>query len=170
METEYLECGTPLPRYLPLPIFLLDMDISSTSKILFALLLNRANLSHKNFWKDEKGHVYCIYTIEEMANDMHKSKTAIKSALNELSKNGLLERIRAEFGRANHLYIKIPAGADTVRKPSVIRSENEPSVGRKTVPDKVRYPATNNYIKTQNENNPKEKRLWDYSYEEGGSL
>ena len=81
METEYLECGTPLPRYLPLPIFLLDMDISSPSKILFALLLNRANLSQKNFWKDENGHVYCIYTIEEMAYDMHKSKTAVKSAL-----------------------------------------------------------------------------------------
>lgn len=39
---------------------------------------------------------------------MNKGQTAIKNSLNELSKLGLLERVRAEFGRANHLYIKIP--------------------------------------------------------------
>ena len=54
-----MERGTPLPRYFPLPQFILDVDISSTSKILFALLLNRANLSQKNVWEDDEGHVYC---------------------------------------------------------------------------------------------------------------
>ena len=48
METYYMDSGTPLPRYYPLPQFLLDLNISSTSKILYALLLNRANLSQKN--------------------------------------------------------------------------------------------------------------------------
>ena len=106
-----MERGTPLPRYFPLPQFILDIDISSTSKILFALLLNRANLSQKNVWEDDEGHVYCTYTIEDMAKDMNKGMTAIKNSLNELTREGLLERVRADFGRANHLYIKIPVGA-----------------------------------------------------------
>lgn len=168
METAYLECETPLPRYLPLPQFLLDIDISSTAKILFALLLNRANLSQKNFWEDENGYVYCIYSIEEMAADMHKGKTAIKSSLNELSKCGLLERVRAEFGRANHLYIKIPV--DVVRKPPVTGTENKPAVGRKTVPNKDRHPTTNNYTKSLNYNNQRDERFLDYSFKEGESL
>lgn len=57
-----MDSGTPLPRYLPLPQFLLDVDVSSTSKILFALLLNRANLSQKNAWVvalyDDTGRSY----------------------------------------------------------------------------------------------------------------
>lgn len=85
-----MERGTPLPRYFPLPQFILDVDISSTSKILFALLLNRANLSQKNVWEDDEGHVYCTYTIEDMAKDMNKGMTAIKNSLNELTREGLL--------------------------------------------------------------------------------
>lgn len=75
-----MERGTPLLRYFPLPQFLLDVDISSTSKIVFALLLNRANLSQKNVWEDEVGHVYWVYTIEDMAKDMNKGLTAIKNS------------------------------------------------------------------------------------------
>lgn len=129
METTYMDSETVLPRYYPLPQFLLDLNISSTAKILYALLLNRANLSQKNSWQDEQGQVYCVYTIEELAADMNKGQTAIKNSLNELGKLGLLERVRAEFGRANHLYIKIPKGVETVAKPPAIESENRQSVG-----------------------------------------
>ncbi len=66
-----MERGTPLPRYFPLQQFILDVDISSTSKILFALLLNRADLSQKNVWEDDDGFVYCVYTIEDMEKDMN---------------------------------------------------------------------------------------------------
>ena len=86
METTYMDSKTLLPRCYPLPQFLLDLNISSTSKILYAVLLNRANLSQKNAWQDEQGQVYCVYTIEELAADMNKGKTAIKNSLNELSK------------------------------------------------------------------------------------
>ena len=170
METIYMERGTPLPRYFPLPQFLLDVDISSTSKILFALLLNRANLSQKNVWEDNDGHVYCVYTIEDMARDMNKGVTAIKNSLNELTKEGLLERVRADFGRANHLYIKIPIGVDTVSKPTVIEPEKQQAVGHKFVPNKARYPSTNNYNKTLNYNNQRDERFLDYSFKEGESL
>ena len=154
----------------PLPQFILDVDISNTSKILFALLLNRTNLSQKNAWEDDAGHVYCVYTIEDMAKDMNKCETAIKNSLNELTKAGLLERVRVEFGRANHLYIKIPIGVDTVSKPSVIEPEKQQAVGHKSAPNKARYPSTNNYNKTLNYNNQRDERFLDYSFKEGESL
>lgn len=170
METVYMNCETALPRYLPLPQFLLDMDISSTSKILFALLLNRANLSQKNVWEDDDGHVYFIYTIEDLAADMNKGLTTIKNSLNELSRNGLLERVRADFGRANRLYIKIPIDVDMVSKPPVIEPEKQPAVGHKSAPNKARYPSTNNNIKTLNYNNQRDERFVDYSFKKGESL
>lgn len=165
-----MERGTPLPRYYPLPQFLLDVDISSTSKILFALLLNRANLSQKNVWEDEVGHVYCVYTIEDMAKDMNKGLTAIKNSLNELTREGLLERVRVDFGRANRLYIKIPMGVDMVSKPSVIEPEKQQAVGHKSASNKARYPTANNYNNILNYNNQRDERFLDYSFKEGESL
>lgn len=97
METIYMERGTPLPRYFPLPQFLLDVDISSTSKILFALLLNRANLSQKNVWEDNDGHVYCVYTIEDMAKDMNKGVTAINELTKELTQRRIAGTCTSRF-------------------------------------------------------------------------
>ena len=68
--------------------------------------------------------------------------------MNELSKLGLLERVRAEFGRANYLYIKIPKDVETVTKPPAIESENRQSVGRKSASKKASYPSANNYNKS----------------------
>ena len=150
METIYMDSETLLPRYYPLLQFLLELNISSTAKILYALLLNRANLSQKNAWEDEKGHVYFVYTIEKLASDMKKGQTAIKNALNELCGQGLLERVRAEFGRANHLYIKIPEDVETVGKPSVISCKKQPSVDHRSTHKKARYPSADNYTRSHN--------------------
>ena len=45
METYYMDSGTPLQRYYPLPQFLLDLNISRTSKSLYAVLLDRPNFA-----------------------------------------------------------------------------------------------------------------------------
>ena len=48
--SDYLTVTTPLPQYLPYARFLLDTDLSHTSKLLYTLLLDRATLSQKNNW------------------------------------------------------------------------------------------------------------------------
>ncbi len=105
-----------------------------------------------------------IKSIQEM-----RVQTAIKNALNELSKQGLLERVRVEFGRANHLYIKIPKDVETVGKPPVIVSKKQPSVGHKSTPKKDRYPSANNYNKSNNYYTRLITEM-DYSFKEGESL
>ncbi len=41
-------------------------NISSDSKLLYGIMLDRMNLSAKNGWVDELGRVYIIFTIEEI--------------------------------------------------------------------------------------------------------
>ena len=50
--SEYLTTQTPLPPFLPYPRFLLELDLSQTAKMTYALLLDRATLSQKNLWTD----------------------------------------------------------------------------------------------------------------------
>ena len=109
---------TPLPLFLPYPRFLLKMEISQTAKLLYSLLLDRSTLSQKNKWQDDKGRIYIIYPIAEIAEILDKGSTTIKGALNELDMAGLLERERGGFSAPNRLYVKVP------RVPQVQFQEN----------------------------------------------
>ena len=105
----YMTDQTQIPGYLPYPRFLLGMDLTQTAKVLYALLLDRASLSRKTGWKDEEGHIFVVYPIAYLADDLRKSHMTVKKALNELEEAGLLVRKKQGFSKPNLLYIKIPA-------------------------------------------------------------
>ena len=90
LTTEYMTDQTRIPAFLPYPRFLLKMELTNTARVLYALLLDRAKLSRRNGWKDEKGQIYLIYPISNMAQDLGKSQTTIKKAMRELENAGLL--------------------------------------------------------------------------------
>ena len=71
--TEYMTDQTRIPAFLPYPQFLLKTELTNTARVLYARLLDRAKLSRRNGWKDEKGQVYMIYPISNMAQDLGKS-------------------------------------------------------------------------------------------------
>lgn len=87
---------TRIPAFLPYPRFLLRTELTNTARVLYALLLDRAKLSRRNGWKDEKGQIYLIYPISNMAQDLGKSQTTIKKAMCELEDAGLLEKKRRD--------------------------------------------------------------------------
>ena len=99
---------TKMPTYLPMPRFLLNCPISNTAKLLYIRMLGKAQLSQKNKWFDERGRVYFIYPVQQMAIDMDKSETTIKTVVNELVEAKLLEKIPEGRGRPNRLYILFP--------------------------------------------------------------
>ena len=105
---------TKLPPYLPYPRFLLGMDLTHTAKLLYALLLDRANLSRANGWVDEQGRTYLIFPIEKISEALDKSRMTVKNALNELSAAGLIERQRQGFSSPNRIYVLIPDGQKIV--------------------------------------------------------
>lgn len=102
---KYMYSNTKLPPYLPFPKFLLEQSLSNTAKILYSVLISRAQLSQKNGWVDELGRVYFIYPIHQMAVDLGKGDTTIKMALKELTEAKLLERVSEGRGKANPLYL-----------------------------------------------------------------
>ena len=87
--TDFLTADTNLPSYMMFPRFLLDMEINETAKMLYIILLDRARLSQKNEgWSDINGHVFIYFTIEALAEVLHKSQMTVKTALAVLEKTG----------------------------------------------------------------------------------
>ncbi len=80
--------------------------ISTESKVLYGLLLDRVSLSRENGWVDGEGRVYIIFTVRAIELAMSCSeKTAIKY-LAELEKHGLIERIKQGLGKPALIYVK----------------------------------------------------------------
>lgn len=106
--TDYMTITTELPPYFPYPQFLMDMPLSHTAALTYALLLDRAHLSQLNGWTDEAGRVYLIFPVEKIAAALKRSLSSAKNALAELSAAGLIERKRRGQFLPNLIYVKLP--------------------------------------------------------------
>lgn len=132
--TEFLTENTSLPPYMVFPRFLLDMELNETTKLLYMVLLDRARLSLKNEgWTDTSGHVFLYFTIEAMAEVLHKSQMTIKTSLTALEKQDLILRKRQGAGHPNRIYIKFPTGAfcQTDKILSLRQTENCPVIRKR---------------------------------------
>ena len=106
--SDYLKPNMPLPQYLPYARFLLDTDLSHTAKLLYTLLLDRATLSQKNHWVDERGFVYVIFPISSLSEALRCSTMSIKRALRSLEDADLIERRRGRITVPNSIFVKVP--------------------------------------------------------------
>ena len=88
--------------------FLLDIKLSHTAKLLYALLLDRAILSRQNNWTDEQDRIYVIYPIPKLAQTLGCSFSSITRSLTELTNAGLIERTRSGFSKPSRIFLKIP--------------------------------------------------------------
>lgn len=156
--TEFLTSSVLLPPYLAYPRFLLDMDISETAKVVYAVLLDRARLSLQNDgWTDENGHVFLYFTISNLAAALHRSEMTIKTALNTLSENGLILRQRQGTGNPNRIYVKVPVQTDNFL--SVGEQENCPTDRQKAVHQTERKLSPNNNERNDNKKAKRESDL-----------
>ena len=128
--TDYMTVDTTLPPYFPYPQFLMDMALSHTAALTYALLLDRAHLSQLNGWTDEVGRVYLVFPVEKIASALNRSLSSAKNALAELSAAGLIERKRRGQFLPNLIYVKLPEGQKIVppqtdNELSFTRAEND---------------------------------------------
>ena len=142
---DYLTSDTSVPQYIPFPRFLLDMKLSHTAKLIYSVLLYRANLSKINGWIDEQGRVYITYPVTEIAENLHKGVSVIKEGLSALDRAGLTERKR-NFSAPDTIYVKLPTEGlktdpQTAGKPAISEPENRPTEGLKTDPQTAGKPA-----------------------------
>ena len=127
---------TSVPQNIPFPLFLLDMELSHTAKLIYSVLLYRANLSRINGWIDEQGRVYITFSLESIMETIHKTRTPVKNAMRELYNADLIERKR-NYSAPNTIYVNRPTEGlktdpQTAGKPAIRGPENRPTEGLKT--------------------------------------
>ena len=151
-----LTVSSPLPRYLPFPKFLLDIKLSHTAKLLYALLLDRATLSRKNNWTDEQDRIYVIYPIPKLAQALGCSFSSVTRSLTELTDAGLIERTRSGFSKPSRIFLKIPHTAQN--RSVTLRISDSPDYAKMT--NMIVQKCTPNYLNKNNLsfNHPIEQR------------
>ena len=147
--SNYLTAATPLPQYLPYARFLLDTDLSHTAKLLYTLLLDRATLSQKNNWVDERGFVYVIFPLLSLSDALQCSTMSIKRALRSLEDADLIERRRSRIAVPNSIFVKVP----TAQKRSSAWNDFVLSDGTEMIPSMEQKCSTNQRNKNNLKNN-----------------
>ena len=121
------------------------MELSHTAKLIYAVLLDRTNLSKVNGWIDEQGRVYITFSLESIMETIHKTRTPVKNAMRELYNADLIERKR-NYSAPNTIYVKLPSEGlktdpQTAGNPAISEPENRPTEGLKTDPQTAGKPA-----------------------------
>ena len=80
-------------------------NLSSDSKLLYALLLDRLSVSMKNNWFDEYGNIYLIFSRKEAEELLNVSDKTITKAFKQLSDVKLIYEKRQGFKRNNIIYV-----------------------------------------------------------------
>lgn len=88
-------------------------QLSVESKALYALMLERANLSNRNHWADSENKVYIIFTAKQIMNEFQCSERTALKLLKELDEFGLIERQRTKIGQPYIIYVKLLHNAVT---------------------------------------------------------
>ena len=140
----YLTAASKLPPYLPFPRFLLETGLNQTAMLLYAVLLDRANLSRVRGWTDEDGHIFIVYPVNKLADVVDKGPSTVKKALAELETAELIERRRCGNGIPNRIYVKQPDSQETDRqtdqKPADGQPENRTPDSQETGPQTAGKP------------------------------
>ncbi len=79
--------------------------LNSDAKIIYALLLDRMELSRKNKWVNEEGEIYLLFTKDELANMLKLSPATVYKAFKTLEKCRLIRQERQGRNKPNRIYI-----------------------------------------------------------------
>ena len=105
------KADTEIPAYLPLPRFLVPLDLSNDAKILYALLFDRAGISKENGYIEPDGTIRLYFTLEEAKKKLHRSRQVATRAFQELEQCGLIVRRKQGLGRPAVITLNIMAQA-----------------------------------------------------------
>lgn len=96
-------------RFFRVPKVLFESDfykkMSSDSKLLYAILKDRFDLSLKNNWIDDDGNIYFIFTVAEIGEMLGCGKDKVIKLKRELKKYDLLEEVRQGLNKPNLIYL-----------------------------------------------------------------
>ena len=96
-------------RFFRVPKLLFESELykkmSAESKLLYAILKDRFELSVKNNWIDADGNIYFIFTVEEIGEMLGYGKDKVIKLKKELKKYDLHEEVRQGLNKPNLIYL-----------------------------------------------------------------
>ena len=144
-----MESTTMQPFYKHTKTSVLELNLPNTALLVYSVLLDRATLSQKNAYCDKQNWVYVIYPIENLAQTLHISDTAVKRHLRALEHKGLSQRVHHAKNQPSHIYLSVLEPCIFVPPEEQICTTTGAKMPRVTV-QKV---ATNNKRNQQKRNN-----------------
>ena len=88
-------------------------DLSTDSKLLYGLMLDRMGLSLQNGWQDTEGRAFIYFTLEEIQATLACGHNKAVHLLAELEQYALIERVKQGQGKPAKIYVKKIPAADT---------------------------------------------------------
>jgi hypothetical protein len=104
----FVAADVVISQYYQLPKFLFSSDFSSLSndsRILYALLKDRHELSLKNGWIDDSGFVYFYFPRREMQLMLNLADKTITKAMQQLKSVDLVYEKFLGLGKPNRIYL-----------------------------------------------------------------
>ncbi|MCH4334943.1 DnaD domain protein [Staphylococcus haemolyticus] len=86
--------------------------LSNDTKMAYAILKDRLNLSIKNNWVDDNGNVYFVYSNDKLMEILNCKKEKLSKIKKALQEKGLLVQKRRGFNKTNILYLLKPIVTD----------------------------------------------------------
>jgi hypothetical protein len=102
-------------------------------KLMYSILRDRLDISIKNNWKDEKGYIYLIFSVEELADLLEIDRTAVMRYKKKLVEYKLIIDKRLGQGNPNRIYVLKPELVDN----NPLKSQNATSRSGNTGPLEV---------------------------------
>lgn len=87
-------------------------DLSTDSKLLYGLMLDRMGLSLQNGWQDTEGRTFIYFTLEEIRAILACGHNKAVRLLAELEQYVLIERVKQGQGKPAKIYVKKIPTAD----------------------------------------------------------
>lgn len=105
-------------------------DISLSAKMLYAMLLDRLNLSARNGWQDEDGSVFVYFKMSEAEEQLDCGHSKMIRLFAELEGSSLIHRKRQGQGKPMKIYVQnlletVPTAEQTSENEAAELSEKD---------------------------------------------
>lgn len=137
-------------------------QISTDAKVLYGLLRDRNQLSIKNNWVDDNGHIYIIFTREEVMEVLDVAKPKAVNLFKELENVELIKDVRQGLNKPNIIYVgKItPESQSNQRKLENLTSGSNKNEIQEVTKSYSSNTDINNTNKNKNQSvSPEEKQI-----------
>lgn len=143
-------------------------DLSSDSKLLYGLLLDRLSISIKNEWIDEEGNIFLIFSRKEAGEKLNLSDKTVTKAFKQLANVKLIYEKRQGFRKNNIIYV---GKINHISNITVMTRKNyESRNGKTTSQESENLRCSNNKYNKNNYSNMSGKKNSYSNYEQRSYL